>query len=67
MRKQSQQEAIDAIRLRPVEYYSPEEAELWLNSPHTQLEGRRAMNLIRAGKAQEVHRFLDRLDADAYS
>lgn len=47
------------------EYYTPAEVRLWLYAPHPQLEGRRAIDAIVAGRATEVIAILDRLDAEA--
>ena len=35
-------------------------------APHPQLDGKRAVELINAGRSEEVIAILDRLDADAY-
>jgi len=48
------------------DYYSPDEIRLWLYARHPQLEGQRAIDLIHEGKALEVLKVLDRLDADVY-
>ena len=47
-------------------HYTPEEVRLWLYQPHPQLEGRRAIDVIVEGDAQEVIAILDRLDAEVY-
>ncbi|MBI1777143.1 MAG: DUF2384 domain-containing protein [Proteobacteria bacterium] len=51
-------------RLR--EYYTAEEIRIWLFSRHPQLNGERAIDLINAGKSEEVLGILDRLDSGAY-
>ena len=54
------------VVMRLNEYYSQEEGRAWLFAPHPQLDGERAIELIRAGRTEEVIAILDRLDADAY-
>lgn len=51
---------------RLAEFYTPEEARLWLYAPHPQLEGQRAMDLLRARRTAELLTILDRLEAEAY-
>ena len=48
------------------EYYSSDEIRTWLYARHPQLEGRRAIDLIHEGKAIDVLRVLERLDAGAF-
>jgi transcriptional regulator with XRE-family HTH domain len=48
------------------EYYEPAEVRVWLNAPHPQLEGARAMDVIRAGRVMEVLAIIRRLDDAAY-
>jgi uncharacterized protein (DUF2384 family) len=48
------------------EYYTPEEVRIWLYSPHPQLDGSRAIDLIVDDRAEDVVAILDRLDAEAY-
>jgi uncharacterized protein (DUF2384 family) len=55
------------IRGRLSAYYKRHEIDFWLRSPHPQLEGQRACDLILAGRAPEVDAILDRLDAGAYT
>ncbi len=54
------------VVMRLSEYYSSEEVRAWLCAPHPQLDGKRAVELINAGRSEEVIAILDRLDADAY-
>jgi len=54
------------VVMRLSEYYSSEEVRAWLYAPHPQLDGERAVELINAGRSEEVIAILDRLDADAY-
>nr|WP_258571400.1 antitoxin Xre/MbcA/ParS toxin-binding domain-containing protein [Flavimaribacter sediminis] len=39
---------------------------MWLYAPHPQLQGQRAIDLIHAGRVEEIFRVLDRLDSDGY-
>lgn len=48
------------------EYYSPDEIRAWLYARHPQLNGERAIDLIRQNRSEEVLGILERLDADAY-
>lgn len=48
------------------EFYSPEEAKLWLFSPHKLLGGDTAAARIQAGKTQDVFALLDQLRSGAY-
>ncbi len=48
------------------EFYSPEEAKLWLFSPHRLLGGETAAARIQAGKTQDVFALLDQLRSGAY-
>ena len=52
--------------MRLSEYYSHEEVRAWLYARHPQLEGQRAIDLIRDERTEEVIAILDRLEADAY-
>jgi hypothetical protein len=48
------------------EFYSPEEAKLWLFSPHKLLGGETAAARIEAGRAHDVLALLDQLRSGAY-
>jgi transcriptional regulator with XRE-family HTH domain len=48
------------------EFYSPEEAKLWLFSPHKLLAGETAASRIQAGKTLDVFALLDQLRSGAY-
>ena len=48
------------------EFYSPDEAKLWLFSPHKLLGGETAAARIQAGKTQDVLALLDQLRSGAY-
>ncbi len=56
----------DPIVVRLGNYYTKEEADRWLNSPHPQLGGQTAAHLIAIGQDNDVHAVLDRLEADGY-
>ena len=48
------------------EHYSMEQVRVWLDAPHPQLDGERAVDLIHSDRSEEVIAILDRLDVDAY-
>ncbi len=48
------------------DFYSPDEARLWLHAPHPLLHRERAVDLIHAGRTEEVLAVIDRLEAGAY-
>lgn len=52
---------------RLAELYDPEETRLWLYSKHRLLNGERAMDLIHAGRADEVLAVIESLDEGAYT
>lgn len=56
----------DRIKSRLGEYYTPEETDRWLSSPHPQLEGALPADLIARGEHNVVHQVLDRLDSGGY-
>jgi transcriptional regulator with XRE-family HTH domain len=49
------------------ELYTPEEIRLWLHTSHPMLGGERAIDLINAGRTQEVLAVIESLDAGAYT
>jgi len=49
------------------EFYTPEEAKLWLFSPHKLLAGETAAARIQAGRIQDVMALLDQLRSGAYA
>ncbi len=55
-----------AVKARLRDLYEEAEIELWLEAKHPQLNGETAIGLIRMGRADEVHRVLDRLDDAVY-
>lgn len=54
------------IRQRLAEFYTEAELDLWVYLPHPQLDGQPPKLLVDSGRAEEVHRLIDRLAADAY-
>ena len=46
--------------------YHPDEARLWLFSPHSELDGRRPADYIADGHVDEVLAIIDRLQTGAY-
>lgn len=48
------------------EFYEPDEARLWLFSPHRLLQGRRPADLISEGDVDAVLALLDQLRDGAY-
>ncbi len=51
---------------RLADFYEPDEARLWLQSPHPQLKGARPYELINQGRTSEVLEVLERLDSSVY-
>jgi uncharacterized protein (DUF2384 family) len=52
---------------RLADFYTPEETRLWLHTSHPMLAGERAIDLIRAGRTEEVLAVIESLDAGAYT
>jgi transcriptional regulator with XRE-family HTH domain len=48
------------------DFYTPDEARLWLNSRHPLLSNERAIDLINADRTEEVLGVIERLDSGAY-
>lgn len=48
------------------EFYPPEEARLWLFSPHRLLSGQTPADRIQAGKSQDVLALIDQLRDGAF-
>jgi transcriptional regulator with XRE-family HTH domain len=49
------------------EFYSPEETRLWLYSKHRLLNGERAIDLIHAGRTDEILTVIECLDQGTYT
>ena len=52
---------------RLAEFYSPEDARIWLYSPHRLLNGDRAIDLIHDGRADEVLAVIESLAESTYT
>jgi transcriptional regulator with XRE-family HTH domain len=52
---------------RLAELYDPEETRVWLYSKHRLLSGERAIDLIHAGRADEVLTVIESLDEGTYT
>lgn len=52
---------------RLAEFYDPEETRVWLYSKHRLLNGERAIDLIHAGRADEVLAVIESLDEGSYT
>lgn len=48
------------------DFYTPDEARLWLHARHPLLKGERAIDLIHNGRTEEVLAVIERLDSGAY-
>lgn len=48
------------------DFYSADEARLWLHARHPLLGGERAIDLINSDRTEEVLAVIERLDAGAY-
>jgi hypothetical protein len=52
---------------RLAEFYSPEETQLWLYAKHPLLGGERAIDLIHAGRTDEILRIIESLEESTYT
>ena len=52
---------------RLAEFYTPGETRLWLYARHPMLGGARAIDLINAGRTEEVLAVIEALDCGAYT
>lgn len=48
------------------DFYTSDEQQLWLQTSHPLLERERPVDVIHAGRTQEVLAVIDRLNAGAY-
>ena len=48
------------------DFYTPDEARLWLHAKHPLLDNERAIDLIFQGRTEQVLAVIERLDAGAY-
>ncbi len=51
---------------RLADFYAPDEARLWLQSGHPQLDGERPYDLINQGRTGEVLEIIERLDSGVF-
>jgi transcriptional regulator with XRE-family HTH domain len=51
---------------RLADFYTPDETRLWLHASHPLLNQQRAIDVIAAGRTEEVLAIIDRLDSGAY-
>lgn len=49
------------------EFYTADEARVWLHSAHPMLNGERAINLINDGRTEQVLAVIENLEAGAYT
>jgi transcriptional regulator with XRE-family HTH domain len=52
---------------RLADFYTPDETRLWLHARHPMLHNARAIDLINAGRTEEVLAVIEALDSGAYS
>jgi uncharacterized protein (DUF2384 family) len=64
--KQTAMAQLRWVAQRLADFYEPDEVRLWLQSPHPQLDGRRAYDLIVEGRTPEVLEIIERLDSGVY-
>jgi transcriptional regulator with XRE-family HTH domain len=49
------------------DFYTPDETRLWLHTSHPMLNGDRAIDLINAGRTEDVLAVIEALEAGAYT
>jgi transcriptional regulator with XRE-family HTH domain len=49
------------------DFYTPDEARLWLHTRHPMLKGERAIDLINGGQTETVLAVIEALDSGAYA
>lgn len=54
------------IRQRLMAFYSEVELDLWIYSPHPQLNGDSPRHRVDQGRAEDVHLVIDRMEEGAY-
>jgi uncharacterized protein (DUF2384 family) len=52
---------------RLAEFYSPDEARMWLYARHRLLDGKRPIDLIQAGQSEDVLGVIESLDQGTYT
>lgn len=58
--------ALDWLAEQLAQFYAPDEAKLWLFSPHRLLGGQRPADRIAEGRTDDVLRLIDQLQSSAY-
>lgn len=48
------------------DFYTADETRIWLHTAHPMLEGERAIDLLNAGRTEEVLAVIENLEAGAY-
>ena len=64
--KQTEIAELRWVAERLSDFYEPDDARLWLQSPHPQLQDQRPYELINQGRTSEVLEILERLDSGVY-
>ena len=64
--KQTAMAQLRWVAQRLSDFYEPDEARLWLQSHHPQLQGARPYDLIVEGRTPEVLEVIERLDSGVY-
>ena len=54
------------VAVRLADFYEPDEARLWLQSHHPQLNGERPYDLINNGRTRDVLEVIERLESGVY-
>lgn len=52
---------------RLADFYTPEETRLWLHTKHPMLDNARAIDLINAGRTEDVLAVIEAMDTGAYT
>lgn len=52
---------------RLTDFYTADETRLWLHTAHPMLNGERAIDLINAGRTEEVLAIIETLDSGAFT
>lgn len=58
---------VDAVLARLSEFYTLEEAEIWLHARHFLLGGERPIDLINEGREREVWDVIEQLESGTYT
>lgn len=64
--KQTAMAQLRWVAQRLSDFYEPDEARLWLQSPHPQLQNARPYDLIVEDRTSEVLEVIERLDSGVY-